>query len=78
MYIVVLRNISQQNGVVFQRSFESQQDFSDWYSGAARMGACYKVIEEGVTVERAAELCSVKTGSPKVEIRLEVLVFSVQ
>ncbi len=43
-------------GVITWTSFESKEDFDKWYTPEIR--ARERVVEEGITDERAVELCS--------------------
>jgi len=58
MYNVVFRNIVEcaTEGAITQTSFESKKHFDEWYD--EKMRSWYEVVEQGVTEERATELCS--------------------
>lgn len=59
MYNVVFRTIkpgSTHMGVITWSSFESKAHFEEWNN--AKMKSWYRVVEEGVSQERAVELCS--------------------
>ncbi len=58
MYEVVFRNISQTHcrGVITWSTYESKEDFDQKNVGDAKKW--YQVIEEGISVERAREICS--------------------
>ena len=57
-YNVVFQNTSEtiSNGVFTWTSFESKEAFDSWQDDNTRKW--YKIIDEGVTEERAVELCS--------------------
>ena len=58
MYNVVFKNIGENTskGVVTWSTFQDKEKFDEWYD--AEMRAWYQIVEEGVTQERAVELCS--------------------
>jgi hypothetical protein len=57
MYIVVFRNLTDEcKGVITWSTFKSKEDFDNRYD--AEMRGLYEVVEQGVTQERAQELCS--------------------
>lgn len=62
-YNVVFRTIVQctHTGVVTWTSFRSKEHFDQWYS--EKMKTWYEVVEEGVSQERAIELCSSRTAT---------------
>ena len=61
MYTVIFKNIAEDlsKGVLTYSSFKDQQHFEKWYT--TRMRGWYEVIEQGVSKERAAEICSYTT-----------------
>ena len=72
MYNVVFKTIAEctHKGVITWTSFESKEYFYKWYD--EKMQSWYKVVDEGVTKERAIELCS----SPEAD--LAVLITTVR
>lgn len=59
MYPVVFRNIGESicKGVVFYTVFENKQEFDSWWKNAQNARDWYEIVEQGVTEERANELC---------------------
>ncbi len=53
MYNVVFRNVS---GAVTWTTFESEEKFISWYD--ERNKGLYEIVDQGVSRERAIELCS--------------------
>jgi len=58
MHNVVFQNILEGThcGVITWTSFESKEAFDEWYN--EKMKSWYQVVEEGVSEQRAIELCS--------------------
>ena len=57
MYNVVFRNIHvAPKEIITWSSFESKEHFDKWYD--EKMQSWYEVVDQGVTPERAVELCS--------------------
>jgi len=57
VYIVVFRDLREEHrGVVSWVSFQSKTDFDERYN--EEMRGFQQVVEEGITQERAIELCS--------------------
>jgi hypothetical protein len=57
MYNVVTRTlVGNSKGAITWTSFESKEEFDKWNDD--KMQSWYQVVEEGVTEERATELCS--------------------
>jgi len=59
MYNVVFRNTTggqYSDGAITWSTFQSKEDFNNWYD--AKLKSWYQVVEQGVTQERALELCS--------------------
>lgn len=59
MYVVVFRNIGESicKGVVFYTVSENKQEFDSWWKNAKNARDWYEIVEQGVTKERATELC---------------------
>ncbi len=58
MYNVVFRTIAEcsSKGAITWTSFKSKEDFDKWYNSKRR--GWYEVVDQGVSQERADELCS--------------------
>ena len=58
LYEVVFKNISgsRSHGCITRTSFESKEDFVRWYD--EKMQGWYEVVDQGVSPERALELCT--------------------
>jgi hypothetical protein len=58
MHIVVFRTIADcaSKGAVTWSSFMNKEAFDEWYD--QKMQDWYEVVDQGVTKERAIELCS--------------------
>ena len=58
MYAVVFRTITEctTKGAITWTAFESKEHFEKWYS--SKLQTWYEVVEQGVSEERAIELCS--------------------
>jgi hypothetical protein len=58
MHNVVFRTIVEcsTKGAITWTSFKSKEHFDKWYD--AKMRDWYEVVEEGVTQQRAVDLCS--------------------
>lgn len=67
MYNVVTRTIASgtHTGVITRTLFKSKADFDQWND--EKMKSWYEVVEEGVSEERAVELCSSKEAQLAVE-----------
>lgn len=68
MYNVVFRNISgsTSDGVITWSSFKSKAAFDEWND--EKMRSWYQVVEEGVSQERAVELCSTPEATRSVVV----------
>jgi len=57
-YNVVFKNISEgtHTGVITWSSFKNKEEFDEWYD--EKMKSWYKIVAEGVTSDRAIQLCS--------------------
>ena len=58
MYNVVFRTtlVCETTGALTWTSFNNKEDFDQWYD--RKMREWYEVVDEGVSKERATELCS--------------------
>lgn len=58
MYNVVFRTLAEcvTKGAITWSSFQSKKDFDTWHD--EKMRDWYEVVDQGVTDERAVELCS--------------------
>ena len=57
MYIVVFRDVREEHkGVISWVQFQGKVDFDKWYNEKAT--GCQEVVEEGISRERAIQLCS--------------------
>ena len=68
MHNVVFRNISGSisDGVITWSSFKSKVDFDKWND--QKMKSWYQVVEEGVSQERAIDLCSTPEATQAVVV----------
>ena len=66
MYIVVFKNVSGSvsNGVITWSCFTNKDQFDNWWLNSKNAKNWYKIVEEGVTEQRAIDLCS----TPKAKI----------
>ncbi|GMX58695.1 MAG: hypothetical protein MCSN_3490 [Candidatus Microsyncoccus archaeolyticus] len=60
MYVVVFRNIGESisKDVVTWSIFQTKQEFDSWWENAENARNWYEIVEQGVTRERAIELCT--------------------
>ena len=68
MYNVVFKNISgsTSDGVITWSTYKSKAHFDQWYDD--KMKGWYQVVEEGVSQEKAVELCSLPEATEAVVV----------